>query len=102
MYARVGTSPAEDTPGAGDDETAAGHGPVGRVRGGLAGIGEQVRSARALLDRPLTSYYIIAGITTLLLCLGLVMVLSTASIADLSNGESPYHDFKIHLAGIVE
>ena len=56
------------------------------VRGGLAGVGEQVRAARALLDRPLTSYYLIAGITTLLLCLGLVMVLSTASVADLSAG----------------
>ena len=42
--------------------------------------------ARALLDRPLTPYYLIVGITTLLLCLGLVMVLSTASVVDLSQG----------------
>jgi len=60
-----------------------------------------VRAARSLLDRPLTSYYLIAGITTLLLCLGLVMVLSTASVADLSQGESPYHDFEVQLVGIV-
>ena len=60
-----------------------------------------MRAARALLDRPLTSYYLIAGITTLLLCLGLVMVLSTASVADLSHGKSPYHDFEVQLIGIV-
>src|SRR5262249_38544863 len=103
MYVRAGSSPSRDAPEAEDDEASAGHGTgaVGRVRGGIAGVGEQVRAARALLDRPLTSYYLIAGITTLLLCLGLVMVLSTASIADLSNGESPYRDFEVQLVGIL-
>jgi cell division protein FtsW len=106
MYVPVGSSPVQDAPEAEDDEAASGHaadpaGQAGRVRGGLAGVGEQVRVARALLDRPLTSYYLIAGITTLLLCLGLVMVLSTASVADLSAGESPYHDFEVQLIGIV-
>jgi cell division protein FtsW len=101
MYVRVGSSPAQDAPEAEGDEVPAGLGAVGRVRGGLADIGEQVGAVRALLDRPLTSYYLIAGITTLLLCLGLVMVLSTASIADLSNGESPYRDFEVQLIGIV-
>ncbi len=74
--------------------------PAGSVAAS-PGAGEQVRAARALLDRPLTSYYLIAGITTLLLCLGLVMVLSTASVVDLSHGESPYRDFEVQLAGIV-
>jgi cell division protein FtsW len=101
MYARAGSSPVQDAPEAEDDETSAGHGAAGRVRGGLAVAGEQVRAARALLDRPLTSYYLIAGITTLLLCLGLVMVLSTASVADLSAGKSPYRDFEVQLIGIV-
>ena len=73
-------------------------GPLG---GGLAGIRERVRAARALLDRPLTSYYLIIGITTLLLCLGLMMVLSTGSVIDLQQGESPYHDFEWQLVGIV-
>jgi cell division protein FtsW len=73
----------------------------GSLRDGLAGITERVRAARALLDRPLTSYYVIVGITTLLLCLGLVMVLSTASWTDLSSGESAYHDFEWQLAGIA-
>jgi cell division protein FtsW len=104
MYVPVGSSPVQDAPDAADEETPAGPGAAGaagRIRGGLAGIGEQVRAARSLLDRPLTSYYLIAGITTLLLCLGLVMVLSTASVADLSQGESPYHDFEVQLIGIV-
>ena len=68
---------------------------------GIAGVRERVRAARALLDRPLTSYYLIIGITTLLLCLGLMMVLSTGSFTDLSQGESPYHDFEWQLVGIL-
>jgi hypothetical protein len=97
MYVRVGSRPVRDAPEAEDDETAGGHaaGPAtagDAVLGGLAVVGERLRAARALLDRPLTSYYLIAGITTLLLCLGLVMVLSTASVADLTQGKSPYHD----------
>jgi cell division protein FtsW len=103
MYVPVGSSPVQDAPDAVDEETQAGPGDpgAGRIRDGLAGVGEQVRAARSLLDRPLTSYYLIAGITTLLLCLGLVMVLSTASVADLSAGQSPYHDFEVQLVGIV-
>jgi cell division protein FtsW len=104
MYVPVGSSPVQDAPDAVDEETQAGPGApggVGRIRGGLAGVGEQVRSARALLDRPLTSYYLIVGITTLLLCLGLAMVLSTGFFMDLSNGESPYHDFEVQFIGIV-
>src|SRR5580692_3829896 len=97
MYVSVEDGPAQDAPGAEDDAAP----PAGQARAALAGIGGQIRAARALLDRPLTSYYLIAGITTLLLSLGLVMVLSTASITDLSQGESPYHDFVVQLVGIV-
>jgi cell division protein FtsW len=113
MYVPAGTTQAQDAPGTDESETPTGPGAGagglirgalirgGLVRGGgLAELGERVRAARALLDRPLTSYYLIAGITTLLLCLGLVMVLSTASVADLSAGKSPYHDFEVQLAGI--
>jgi cell division protein FtsW len=116
MHVRVGSEPAQDPLEAGDDAAPGGHAPApvaggglargglargGLARGGLAGIGDRTRAARALLDRPLTSYYLIAGITTLLLCLGLVMVLSTSSVADLSMGESPYSDFEVQLLGIV-
>ena len=82
MYVRVGSSPAQDAPEAEDGESSGGHDRPGLLPGGLGGIGEQVRAARALLDRPLTSYYLIVGITTLLLCLGLMMVLSTGSVID--------------------
>jgi cell division protein FtsW len=108
MYVRVGNSPVPDTLGPEDDETPAGPGGAGRPRGpgllsraGLGDVRERVQAARSLLNRPLTSYYVIAGITTLLLCLGLVMVLSTASYVDLSRNESPYHDFIVQLAGIL-
>jgi cell division protein FtsW len=95
MYVRA----VEETLETGEDaesfEAAAGR-PVPR----LPGIGEQLRAWRALLDRPLTPYYLIVGITTLLLALGLVMVLSTASVTDLSFGLSPYSDFEKQLAGV--
>src|ERR1700722_2801917 len=98
MHVSVEDSPRQDAPGAAEDEAPA---AAGQARAALAGIGGRVSAARALLDRPLTSYYLIAGITPLLLSLGLVMVLSTASITDLAKGESPYRDFVVQLAGIV-
>ena len=66
---------------------------------GLDGVRDRIGMWRALLDRPLTSYYLVLGITALLLGLGLVMVQSTASVADLSAGLSPYSDFKKQLLG---
>jgi cell division protein FtsW len=66
---------------------------------GLGGVRDRIGIWRALLDRPLTSYYLVLGITTLLLGLGLVMVQSTASVADLAAGLSPYSDFKKQLLG---
>src|SRR5258708_7124539 len=66
---------------------------------GLGGVRERIGVWRALLDRPLTSYYLVLGITVLLLVLGLVMVQSTASVADLTAGLSPYSDFKKQLLG---
>jgi len=66
---------------------------------GLDGVRDRIGVWRSLLDRPLTSYYLVLGITALLLGLGLVMVLSTASVADLSAGLSPYSDFKKQLLG---
>ena len=63
------------------------------------GLRARIGVWRALLDRPLTSYYVVLGITTLLLGLGLVMVQSTASVVDLTAGLSPYSDFKKELLG---
>src|SRR6202046_3111849 len=114
MYVRVGGSAVDDGFGSAEDEDAERLEPgaalpwrdsLGGGSGGIVGaapsVRERVRAARALLDRPLTSYYLILGITTLLLCLGLMMVLSTASVNDLSAGESPSHDFEWHGAGIA-
>jgi cell division protein FtsW len=98
MHAPVESSPVQD---AVEEERDDGRRSAGRVADALWGVGERVRSARALLDRPLTSYYLIAGITALLIGLGLVMVLSTSSVVDLTNGESPYQDFKTQLGGIA-
>jgi cell division protein FtsW len=54
-----------------------------------------------MLDRPLTSYYLILGVTTLLLALGLVMVLSTSSVQQLGQGGSPYTGFEHQLIGVI-
>ncbi len=107
MYVRAVSGPSGDTFGTGEDEEPEllepGYRgtPGDRALSAVAGFGERVRTARALLDRPLTSYYLIVGITILLLGLGLVMVLSTASVTDLAYGESPYYDFERQLAGVV-
>src|SRR5215472_15456910 len=104
MYVRAVSGPGGDAFGTGDDEEPEGQeavgGRLGRPGLAVAGLGERLRGARALLDRPLTSYYLLVGITTLLLGLGLVMVLSTASVTDLTNGLSPYSDFEKQLLGV--
>ncbi len=68
---------------------------------GAAETSGQPAGLLAALDRPLTSYYLILGITTLLLALGLVMVLSTSSVAQLAQGASPYSGFQHQLVGVV-
>jgi cell division protein FtsW len=73
--------------------------PAGPGWPDLDGVRNRIGLWRALLDRPLTSYYLVLGITTLLLGLGLVMVESTASVADLIAGLSPYSDLKKQLLG---
>jgi cell division protein FtsW len=90
---RVAGAQVEDV--AEDDELALGPGAVSPV----AGARDRIGSWLALLDRPLTSYYLIVGITALLLGLGLVMVLSTSSVQDLSLGLPAYSDFKKQLLG---
>jgi cell division protein FtsW len=54
-----------------------------------------------LLDRPLTSYYLILGCTMLLLALGLAMVLSTSSALALDSDQSPYGAFQKQLLGAL-
>jgi cell division protein FtsW len=107
MYLRAVGGPVGDTAGTAEDEEPdrrepeSWEGAGGQAFPAAAGLGERVRAARVVLDRPLTSYYLIVGITMLLLGLGLVMVLSTASVTDLAYGRSPYYDFERQLAGVV-
>ena len=86
----VRAGPGEATAGPGQPLPAAGE-PARRTPSALL----------AVLDRPLTSYYLILGITTLLLGLGLVMVLSTSSVQQLDQGGSPYSGFQHQLIGVV-
>ena len=97
MYAQV-------SPGADDlaDPDVAGPGapdPAEPALRGLDSVRDRIGVWRALLDRPLTSYYLVLGIMALLLGLGLVMVQSTASVVDLSAGLSAWSDFKKQLLG---
>jgi cell division protein FtsW len=80
------------TGGPAADGVAAGGRPRARYRG-VPGV--------RLLDRPLTSYYLVLGLTVLLLALGLVMVLSTSSAQSLVQGGSPYSGFQKQLVGVV-
>src|SRR5215469_17049575 len=88
-------------PGAG--EAAVGPGQSPPQRAAVAGAPGRRTPTAPLgpLDRPLTSYYLHLGITTLLLALGLVMVLSTSSVQQLDQGGSPYSGFQHQLLGVL-
>jgi cell division protein FtsW len=68
---------------------------------GAGGARARLGAAAGVLDRPLTSYYLVLGITTLLLALGLVMVLSTSSISGLIQGGSPWSGFQKQVLGVA-
>jgi cell division protein FtsW len=52
-----------------------------------------VESVRHALDRPLTSYYLLLGASTLLLTIGLMMVLSASSVYSYKLYGNSYHVF---------
>jgi len=60
--------------------------PGGREGSPPGWLAELVRS----LDRPLTSYHLVLGVSGMLLALGLVMVLSASSVYSLDKYGSPY------------
>jgi cell division protein FtsW len=64
-------------------------------------VREWAAGVRGLLARPLASYYLILGISALLLALGLVMVLSASSVQMLSLGDSPYVIFQKQIVGVA-
>lgn len=74
---------------------------AGRLAGVTSGLRERAQAFVTLLERPLTPYYLITGIATLLLSLGLLMVMSTGSVYDLSLGISAYADFEKQLIGVA-
>jgi cell division protein FtsW len=70
--------------------------------GAAGGPRESVLRLIGLLDRPLTSYYLIIGCTLLLLALGLALVLSTSSAVALdSGGHAVFGDFQKQLLGAL-
>ena len=82
------------------------HPAAGGAGYGAAGSWDETTRGRlsarlAFLDRPLTSFYLVLGITTLLLALGLVMVLSTSSATGLMAGSSPWSGLQHQLFGVL-
>jgi cell division protein FtsW len=71
--------------------------PAGRRP--ASGARESAARLLGLLDRPLTSYYLILGCTLLLLGLGLAMVLSTSSAYALDHHLPTYGAFQKQLLG---
>lgn len=68
--------------------------PADEDDGGRPGPREQVVAAIGLLDRPLTSYYLVLGCTVMLLALGLTMVLSASSVAQIQATGSAFTLFQ--------
>ena len=61
-----------------------------RVGGALSGW---MASTKQALDRPLTSYYLLVGASTLLVTIGLMMVLSSSSVYSFKEHGNSYHIF---------
>jgi cell division protein FtsW len=85
----------------------AGGGPAGSgltlddARQRAAGLRDAALRLKALLDRPLASYYLVLGCTLLLLAVGLMMVLSTSTAYDLDAHAPPYSMFEKQLLGAL-
>ena len=76
--------------------------PAGQpLRAYLPGLRDRLAHWRALLDRPLTSYYLVLGGTLLLLALGLVIVLSASTAYQLLQGGPVYATFEKQVLGAV-
>lgn len=69
----------------------------GAVAGRLGGTGHSLGHA---LDRPLTSYYLLLGASTLLLIIGLMMVLSASSVYSYKVFDNSYHIFTKQLVWV--
>lgn len=72
-----------------------GAGPAGAIRELRDGAGR----LRALLDRPLASYYLVLGCSLLLLAVGLMVVFSVSTAYDLDNGVREFSMFQKQVLG---
>src|SRR5258708_27641355 len=94
MHARAQTDPDAAAPGPGlsrgDDLDDFSDGTQDPGLAGPGGVRSRARAVRGLLDRPLTPFYLIVGITALLLRLGLVMGLSARCIFDPTYRRAPH------------
>ncbi len=73
----------------------------GSPRVSAAAVRDRVAAGLSFLDRPLTSFYLILGASTLLIALGLVMVLSTSSATGLMAGGSPWAGLQHQVFGVL-
>ncbi|HEX2312933.1 MAG TPA: putative lipid II flippase FtsW [Thermomonospora sp.] len=68
--------------------------PADGGSGGRPGIRAQVVAVVGLLDRPLTSYYLVLGCSMMLLTLGLTMVLASSNVEQLEQTGSAFTLFQ--------
>jgi cell division protein FtsW len=82
-----------------DQDLAGGAGALAGAQDPALSLAGAVARLRALLDRPLASYYLVLGCTLLLLALGLMMVLSASTAYQLDVGLPEYSIFVKQLIG---
>jgi cell division protein FtsW len=99
--ARAGQAAAASQAAPAGQGASAGAATAGPQRAAALSRARDSAPRAGLLDRPLTSYYLVLGITVLLLALGLIMVLSTSSANALDAGGAPYAGFQKQLVGVV-
>jgi cell division protein FtsW len=68
---------------------------------GAGWVAQKVTSVRRAAERPLTSYYLLLGGSTLLLAIGLMMVLSASSVYSYRVHDSSYYIFLKQLTWVV-
>ena len=66
-----------------------------------SGVAGWLASTRATMERPLTSYYLLLGATTMLLAIGLMMVLSASSIYSYRVHGNSYYIFLKQLTWVA-
>jgi cell division protein FtsW len=88
-----------DDPDLADLRPAGRDATVARAAAGARSLWEGTLRLKALLDRPLASYYLVLGCALLLLGVGLMMVLSTSTAYDLDQGLPAYSMFEKQLLG---